>query len=47
MLDELTPERWRRLDRLLEQALAVEPERRFFRIRGMWNAFRHAVGRPD
>lgn len=40
---ELPPE----VDRWVAQALAVEPERRFFRIRGMWSAFRHAVGRPD
>ncbi len=43
-LHALRPDLPEELDRWVAQALAVEPERRFFRVRGMWNAFKHAVG---
>jgi serine/threonine-protein kinase len=32
------------IDMWVAQALAIDPEQRFGRVRAMWNAFRHVVG---
>jgi serine/threonine-protein kinase len=42
-LHALRPDLPRDIDVWVQQALAIDPEHRFARVRAMWNAFRHIV----